>query len=170
MIAKIKAGHLKGRNRFSDGLPYSVIQPFSAAMFELFARTANAGRFHGRQRYGRVDEIPTAVCQYEGRPFVVRFPLTACAREIGGELHQRMMFSGMWIMAQHIQTQPLGLCRPLRQGCRVQQRLLRGDGGVDDIVNVLQNEGRITRPHQFFRIGSGRTLMQRAAAFGVGSA
>ena len=112
--------------------------------------------------------MPTAVCQNEGRPFVVRFPLTACTREIGGEFHHCMMFPCIWFMAQHIQTQPFGLCRPLRQGCRVQQRLLRGDGGVDDVADVLQNEGRITRPHQFFRIGSGRTLMQRAAAIGVG--
>ena len=96
------------------------------------------------------------------------FRLTEKDPNIGSILETLMRLDTRTIMAQHIQTQPFGLCRPLRQGCRLQQRLLRGDGGVDDVVYVLQNEGRITRPHQFFRIGSGRTLMQRAAAFGVG--
>ena len=72
--------------------------------------------------------------------------------EVGGEGDLRVAFADARDVLVHGQAQPLRFARPLGDGGNIEQRLLRGHGGADDVVNLLQRIGGVTRTHQLFGV------------------
>ena len=72
--------------------------------------------------------------------------------EVGGEGDLRVAFADARDVLVHGQAQPLRFARPLGDGGNIEQRLLRGYGGADKVINLLQGIGGVTRTHQLFGV------------------
>lgn len=132
-------------------------------------RAADAVGKRGGQGHGGVDEIPAFFDFDECRMFAV-FVCLAVFAETGGKADAGMAFAGGGLMFPHLQSLPFGGFAPFADGGGVEQRLLGGDGAGDEVIDIAQNVGRVTRTHQGFGIGGGRTLVQCLAALGIGPA
>ena len=64
--------------------------------------------------------------------------------EVGGEGDLGVAFADARVVLVHGQAEPLRFTRPLGDGGNIEQRLLRGHGGADDVVNLLQRIGGVT--------------------------
>ncbi len=107
------------------------LQIFSAAGFEFFAGTANAGLFHRRMRNGRIDEIPLSGYFHEYRQLVMRRPVSAVL-EVGFKFDLGVLFAEVAV-CDDIQAQPFGFSAPLHQFGGVEECLLCRNGSSDDV-------------------------------------
>lgn len=145
------------------------LQIFSAAGFEFFAGTANAGLFHSRQRDGRIDEIPLPGYFHECRQLVMHCPVSPVS-EVGFKFDLGVIFS-LHPMREDVQAQPFGFYTPLHQFGGIEECLLCRHGGGDNVIYQMQDVCAVSGAHQHF--GCRRqdmAQMRRSAAAGIACA